>query len=134
MTRRSRGIAEKGLTICDTPGGPQQLTEEMRRAGASMRLAAEAHLIIERQLEWLTGPLPALADSANALPAIAEFPQCPTRTTSDGTLTDKDAAVLLRVTPRWLRAHTRGLPFRHDLSRKLVRYDVDGLRRWFALR
>lgn len=36
------------------------------------------------------------------------------------------------VSTKWLYRHTRGLRFRRDLSRKVVRFDRDGLLRWAA--
>lgn len=45
-----------------------------------------------------------------------------------------DAASIAGVTPRWLLRHTRGLPFRWDLSRKSVRFERDGLMRWLTTR
>ena len=44
------------------------------------------------------------------------------------------AAAIAGTSPRWLLAHTRGLAFRVDLSRKQPRFREDGLRAWLASR
>jgi hypothetical protein len=44
------------------------------------------------------------------------------------------AAAIAGCSERWLRSHTRGLPFRRDLSRKNARFDEAGLRVWLARR
>ena len=49
-------------------------------------------------------------------------------------LTAQEAATLADVSPRWLRRNTKGLRFRHDLSRKLVRFDEAGFLRWLQAR
>ena len=36
------------------------------------------------------------------------------------------------VSPKWLYRHTKGLRFRRDLSRKVVRFERAGLLRWMA--
>jgi hypothetical protein len=36
------------------------------------------------------------------------------------------------VSTKWLYRHTRGLKFRRDLSRKVVRFERAGLLRWMA--
>jgi hypothetical protein len=45
-----------------------------------------------------------------------------------------EAARIAGTSKRWLLAHTRGLKFRRDLSRKQPRFDEGGLRAWFASR
>ena len=49
-------------------------------------------------------------------------------------LTAQEAAALAGVTPRWLLRHTRGLRFRHDLSRKQARFEEGSFRRWLLVR
>jgi len=50
-------------------------------------------------------------------------------------LTPQEAAdVIGGVSARWVLRHTKGLRFRHDLSRKVVRFDEAGLRRWASTR
>jgi hypothetical protein len=44
------------------------------------------------------------------------------------------AAAIASASKRWLLKHTRGAPFRCDLSRKQPRFDEAGLRRWLAER
>jgi len=43
-----------------------------------------------------------------------------------------EAVGIANTSPRWLLAHTRGLAFRKDLSRKKPRFDERGLRAWLA--
>ena len=38
------------------------------------------------------------------------------------------------ISRKWLLRHTRGLRFRRDLSRKVVRFERAGLMRWMAAR
>jgi hypothetical protein len=46
---------------------------------------------------------------------------------------DPDEAVaLLTVEREWLVRHTKGLAFRRDFSRKTIRFDEAGLRKWGA--
>ena len=54
----------------------------------------------------------------------------PKSATTDQLLTAEDAAVILRVTPRWLYRHANRLPFTRRLSRKCLRFSEAGLRRW----
>jgi hypothetical protein len=49
-------------------------------------------------------------------------------------LTDKEAAQISGMSARWIRKTTRGLKFRHDLSRKSVRLAEDGFRAWLVRR
>lgn len=44
------------------------------------------------------------------------------------------AAIVGAVSPKWILRHTKGLRFRRDLSRKVVRFEEGGLRRWAAAR
>ena len=45
-----------------------------------------------------------------------------------------EAAAIAGCSERWLRAATRALSCRRDLSRKQPRWDENGLRRWLAER
>jgi hypothetical protein len=65
-----------------------------------------------------------------APPASASQPAEP----NDEMLTPQAAAAVAGVTVRWLYRHTRGLRFRRDLSRKVVRFERSGLVRWIAAR
>jgi hypothetical protein len=53
---------------------------------------------------------------------------------SEQLLTPEQAveAVGGHVSMKWLYRHTRGLKFRRDLSRKVVRFERSGLLRWVA--
>lgn len=62
--------------------------------------------------------------------AIASATSEPKSATTDQLLTAEDAAVILRVTPRWLYRHANRLPFTRRLSRKCLRFSEAGLRRW----
>lgn len=54
----------------------------------------------------------------------------------DRLLTPGDALGLLGggVSLKWLYRHTRGLRFRRDLSRKEIRFEERGFRRWLQAR
>lgn len=54
--------------------------------------------------------------------------------TASRLLTVAEAAAIVGMSERWLRSKTRGRRFRHDLSRKCVRFEESGLRAWFASR
>lgn len=47
-------------------------------------------------------------------------------------LTAEQASSILGVSPRWLYRHASNLPFTRRLSRKALRFDEAGLRRWQA--
>jgi hypothetical protein len=49
-------------------------------------------------------------------------------------LTPPEAAAIFRVTPRWLNRATSGKGFRRQESRRTIRYENAGLRRWLARR
>jgi hypothetical protein len=49
-------------------------------------------------------------------------------------LVPTDAAAIAGVSTRWLLRNTRGLRFRRDLSRKNVRFEEQGFRRWLTAR
>src|SRR5215467_12549584 len=53
---------------------------------------------------------------------------------TDRLLKPTEAALLLKVTTRWLYRHHRSLPFTRKLSRRLLRFDEAGLHRWLAHR
>jgi hypothetical protein len=48
------------------------------------------------------------------------------------TIDPTEAATIAGTSPRWLLAHTKGMKFRCDLSRKQPRFDEAGLRAWLA--
>jgi hypothetical protein len=43
---------------------------------------------------------------------------------------EQAASVVGGVSAKWMLRHTKGLRFRRDLSRKVVRFEESGLRRW----
>jgi hypothetical protein len=45
---------------------------------------------------------------------------------------EQAAAAIGGVSLKWLYRHTKGLRFRRDLSRKVVRFERSGLLRWMA--
>lgn len=49
-------------------------------------------------------------------------------------LTPEQAAEIIGVNPKWVLRNTKGVRFRRDLSRKVVRFEEAGLRRWAAVR
>ncbi len=49
-------------------------------------------------------------------------------------LTPPEAAAIFKVTPRWLNRATKGRGFRRQESRRTIRYEKTGLRRWLAKR
>ena len=51
---------------------------------------------------------------------------------SDPLLTVNEAATLMGVTSRWIYRHADRLPFVRRLSRKELRIDQNGMRRWLA--
>lgn len=55
-------------------------------------------------------------------------------TDADEMLTPEEAVAAIggRVSTKWLYRHTKGLRFRRDLSRKVVRFERSGLMRWIA--
>ena len=59
----------------------------------------------------------------------------PPKAAGQGRLLSVDeAARIAGVNRRWIYAHTRGLKFRRDLSRKNVRIEEAGFRRWLESR
>ena len=65
-------------------------------------------------------------------PAVAQAPPAE----EARMLTPQEAVAIVGggVSVRWLLRHTRGLRFRRDHSRKVVRFEEAGLRRWVAAR
>ena len=49
-------------------------------------------------------------------------------------LTPEDAAAIIGVDKKWLYRHAKQLPFTRKLSRKAIRFNEGGLRRWLATR
>jgi hypothetical protein len=49
-------------------------------------------------------------------------------------LTPEKAAAILAVDKKWLYRHAKQLPFTRKLSRKAMRFNEAGLRRWMASR
>lgn len=52
----------------------------------------------------------------------------------EGLLTPEEAAEILGQDVRWLYRHAKELPFTRRISRKNLRFQEAGLRRWIALR
>jgi predicted DNA-binding transcriptional regulator AlpA len=49
-------------------------------------------------------------------------------------LTPEQAAAIIGVDKKWLYRHSKELPFAKKLSRKAIRFNEAGLRRWLAAR
>jgi Helix-turn-helix domain len=49
-------------------------------------------------------------------------------------LTPEEAAKIMGVDVNWLYRHRKRLPFAHGVSKKVVRFDEAGLRRWMQAR
>lgn len=49
-------------------------------------------------------------------------------------LTPEEAAKIMGVEVNWLYRHRRTLPFAHGASKKVLRFDETGLRRWMQAR
>ena len=45
-------------------------------------------------------------------------------------LTPNEAASIAKVEVKWLKRATRGLPFRHQPTTKIIRYEETGFRDW----
>jgi predicted DNA-binding transcriptional regulator AlpA len=52
----------------------------------------------------------------------------------DTLLTPEQAAAIIGVDKAWLYRHSKQLPFARRLSRKKIRFNEAGLRRWLASR
>jgi hypothetical protein len=83
-------------------------------------------------LAQLAAAQSALAARLIADPAIRIGQQ--TRAEPDTLLTAEQAAPLLAVTPHWLYRHARQLPFSRRLSRKVLRFSENGIRKWQSTR
>ncbi len=71
-------------------------------------------------LRWILGQLDASNGNGNGhAPAVR-------------LLTAREAAALLNVTPRWLYARAKRLPFVRRLGAKTLRFDADGVAKWLA--
>jgi hypothetical protein len=49
-------------------------------------------------------------------------------------LTPQEAAKIMGVDINWLYRHRKTLPFAHGASKKILRFDEAGLRRWMQAR
>lgn len=83
--------------------------------------------------------LPALLGRLTELEArvrlrLAEASVTPPAAASAPPIDAERAAEISGTSKRWLLDHTRGMPFRCDLSRKQSRFNEAGLRRWLAER
>lgn len=99
--------------------------------------AALDQAIAEAPFEARPGMVVALAARLAQLGAgmAAQVPaQVVPAASSEELLTPTQAidAIGGHVSAKWLYRHTRGLKFRRDLSRKVVRFERAGLLRWVA--
>jgi hypothetical protein len=62
---------------------------------------------------------------------LAEVP-VPATPAASRTIDADQAVDMAGTSKRWLLKHTKGMKFRHDLSRKQPRFDEAGLRQWLA--
>ncbi len=87
-------------------------------------------------LPLLIGRLEAAKAAAWARITVARVEPSPAvPEAADELLTPTQAAEAIGgVTVKWLYRHTKGLRFRRDLSRKVVRFERAGLLRWMATR
>jgi predicted DNA-binding transcriptional regulator AlpA len=83
------------------------------------------------ELPALLGELARL--QGEALARLAESTHGPI-STPDRLLTADEAAQIAGTSKRWILSKTRNRRFRHDLSRKPVRFEESGLRPWLASR
>ena len=91
------------------------------------RIVAEAP---REELPELLGAV--VAAEARIRLRLAELPAAVSSSTK--VLTVDEAAAIADTSKRWLLAHTAGLAFRCDLSRKQPRFREDGPRAWLARR
>lgn len=75
-----------------------------------------------------------LAEASAALQLRLTQPRAPEKADPETLITVEEAARIAAVSPRWVRDHTRGLSFRHDLSRKNVKLEEWPYRRWLKSR
>jgi hypothetical protein len=111
------------------------VTPEALRADLG-RVVAET---LPEELPALVGALVEAEERARVrLRALETAPPTsrPSEPTPERLLTLQEALAVIGggVSPRWLHRHTRGLRFRRNLSRKCVRFEEVGLRRWLASR
>jgi len=109
------------------------VTAERARADLA-RLVGEAQA---DELPTLLGVLVEAEERARVrLRALETAPAMsrPAEPAPERLLTAEDAVAVLGggVSRKWLYRHTRGLRFRRDFSRKRVRFEEGGLRRWAA--
>lgn len=71
-----------------------------------------------------------LATLASVLAEHLGVSQDPSRPEPTRLLTPTEAAAIAGVTRRWIYDHTRGMKFRRDLSKKSIRIEEAGFRRW----
>jgi hypothetical protein len=86
--------------------------------------------------ETARGDLPALLGQVVEAEAsirlrLAEAPAA-TPAAASRSLSVDEAAAVAGVSRRWILANTRGMKFRNQLSRKVVKFDEAGLRAWVA--
>ena len=70
--------------------------------------------------------------AARATEALTSPPCSPSAREEDRLLTPRETAAILGVKPRWLYTHANKLPFARRLSRKVLRFEEAGLRRWLT--
>lgn len=73
-------------------------------------------LLADKIVERMNGSKPAVAAEKDTL------------------LTPEQAAAIIGVDKNWLYRHSKQLPFTRRLSRKKIRFNEAGLRRWMAAR
>ena len=98
------------------------LDEAIREAPAEERAALVVQILV------LAGQAAAGMAMATRLPEEQSGVEC--------LLTPAQAARVIGgdVSLKWLYRHTKGLRFRRDLSRKCIRFEEAGLRRWIAVK
>lgn len=94
------------------------------------RLAA---LTLEQERTLVASVRAVVGEEPQPRPAVALVSTAPAWSESD-LLTIDEAAVALRVSPRWLYRHAKSLPFSRKLSRKVLRFSRVGMARWLATR
>lgn len=111
------------------------MTSEAVRADLG-RIVSEAPA---EELPALVGALVEAEERARVrLRALETAPPMPraSEAVPERLLTAQEAVAVIGggVSLKWLYRHTRGLRFRRNLSRKCVRFEEAGLRRWLASR
>lgn len=105
--------------------------------GLSTVLANLERQRVDAERMQATAPVAAVLDSV--LAALRTLPEAPAAPVADdqaapALLTPAQAAERLGVSVRWLYRHAKSLPFVRRLSRRALRFDPAGLRRWVASR